>query len=125
MLLIVLLIRLFFEELKRKVSMSTGRLDSTYLDERLRDFEKVSFALRLSALLRPVKDGLIGNYVVIVQHFEDVGECFCEARILVAVDLDRIDQHKLTLGIWAECFQDGCNTLSTNVSYSRSVSLHV
>ena len=71
----------------------------------------MSLALRLGTFLSPVQDGIAGNDVVIVQHFEDVWKYFQEPGIFVAVDLDRVDQSQFALWVRAERLQDWAERL--------------
>jgi len=47
--------------------------------------------LWLGALLVPVDNSLIRNTILVVQDLKDLGECFHNTGIFVAVDLHGID----------------------------------
>lgn len=60
----------------------------------------------------PVNDGLIRDTVLVVQHFEDLGEGLDNPGILVAVQLDDVDETDLSLGGATEWFEDGSRFLT-------------
>lgn len=76
-------------------------------DKRLRDLEEVLLALRLGALLEPVDDCLVRDTVGIVQNLEELRERLEDSSVLVAVDLECVDDVDLRLGAVGERLKSG------------------
>lgn len=90
----------------------TTILGSTHVDESLSGLEEMLFALRLGAFLMPVDDGLVGDDVGIVEHFDNGGKGFHHTSVGVAVDLNCVEQADLGLGTVAERLEYGCLSLA-------------
>ena len=68
-------------------------------------------ALRLGTLLVPIDNCLVGDAILVVKNFEDLGEGLDNTSILVAVQLDGVDQGYLSLCGAAERLKDGSEFL--------------
>jgi hypothetical protein len=64
----VLLLAQELIEQQRSVGFSKDARIETHVDQRLRSSEEVLTALRLVTLGVPIKNGLVGNTVLVVQH---------------------------------------------------------
>lgn len=81
--------------------------ETTDFDKSLGALQKMLPALRLGALLVPVNDGLVGNTVLIIQNFENLGKRLDDARVFITIHLYDIDEGNFGLGTVAERLQDG------------------
>jgi hypothetical protein len=54
---------------------------------------------------------LIRDTVLVVQHFKDLGEGLDNSGVLVAIQLDDVDEANLSLGGAAEWLEDGSRFL--------------
>lgn len=55
----------------------------------------------------PVNDGLVGNTVLIIQNFENLGKRLDDARVFITIHLYDIDEGNFGLGTVAERLENG------------------
>jgi len=118
----VLLLAQELIELQRSDGDSKDRSIETHVDQRLRNSEEVLTALILATLGVPIKNGLVGNTVLVVQHLplrqtkkslrtkrthlEHLREDLHNFTLLVAIQLNSVDECDLRLAAITKRFEN-------------------